>query len=68
MNIHDATERAYQNGYARGFSDAQGANMKICDKCVCRPVCNIFNATGGVGRCEHYHEEESINGKRFGLS
>lgn len=23
MNIHDATEQAYKNGYAKGFADAK---------------------------------------------
>lgn len=32
--------------------------MKICDKCLCKPVCGKREATGGhVTACEHFKEE-----------
>lgn len=31
----------------------------MCDKCLCKPVCSIFRATGGnVKACEHRVEEK----------
>ena len=35
--------------------------MELCKKCVCRPVCEIFRATGGVGRCKHYYSRSNIS-------
>lgn len=32
----------------------------MCDKCLCKPVCGIYRATGGnVKACEHFHEGQS---------
>jgi hypothetical protein len=52
MNWYDAAEQAYKNGYEAGF-DAGKRGAGICDNCACRPVCNIFSATGGVNKCVH---------------
>jgi hypothetical protein len=54
MKTWEATEIAYKNGYAAGFRDGQGVSINICTDCVCRPVCCVYNATGGVAQCEHY--------------
>lgn len=59
MDLFNATERAYKNGYERGYADAKGANSKICKNCVCKPVCAIFNATGGVTICEYKCEVQN---------
>jgi hypothetical protein len=29
----------------------------MCNKCIHKPVCSKFLATGGVERCEHFKEE-----------
>lgn len=29
--------------------------LNLCDECICQPVCEVYRATGGVGRCEHCH-------------
>lgn len=30
----------------------------MCNKCLCKPVCGIYRATGGnVKACEHHREE-----------
>ena len=59
MNLYNATEMAYKNGYKQGYSDAQCANSKICNGCVCKPVCAVFNATGGVAQCRYFYTKES---------
>lgn len=28
----------------------------LCDQCLHRPVCKIYDATGGVKRCDHVRE------------
>ena len=53
MTIYDATESAYKNGYEKGYADAKDANAEFCKDCMCKPVCCVFNATGGVATCEH---------------
>ena len=63
MDLFDATEIAYKNGYnigyTKGYTDAKCAKTEICSICVCQPVCAIFNATGGVAQCEYFHTKES---------
>ena len=29
----------------------------MCDKCIHKPVCSIYRATGGKKSCEYYREE-----------
>ena len=31
-----------------------------CDRCLCRPVCDRYKATGGVKTCEHYHKSGGL--------
>lgn len=59
MEGFTATEIAYKNGYKQGYADAKCANSEICKICVCRPVCSIYNATGGVAQCKHFYTKES---------
>ena len=68
MNMYDATEIAYQNGYKQGYKDAQCANTILCNICVSKPVCCIYRATGGILKCRHFHKEDEINGERTNLS
>lgn len=56
MRVHYATERAYRNGYEKGYADAKGEKSNICKGCVCKPVCCVFNATGGVTICKYKSE------------
>ena len=37
----------------------------MCDNCIHKPVCSIYEATGGVKRCKHYREGRK--GKVIGL-
>ena len=30
--------------------------MSLCESCVCRPVCAIYRATGGMPKCPHHHQ------------
>ena len=32
--------------------------LTMCNKCIHKPVCSKFLATGGVGKCEHFREEK----------
>ncbi len=32
-----------------------------CDDCVCKSVCGIYRATGGVHKCIHYHKDDNEN-------
>ena len=59
MDLFYATETAYKNGYEKGYADAKGANTEICKVCVCKPVCAVFNATGGVAQCRYFYTKES---------
>lgn len=59
MDKFAATEVAYKNGYEQGYADAKGTNSEICKICVCKPVCTIFNATGGVAQCRYFYTKES---------
>ena len=38
----------------RNLIAKERAMKVICNECVCKPVCSIFKATGGVNKCEHY--------------
>lgn len=29
----------------------------MCNNCIHKPVCSIFDATGGVKKCEHHRED-----------
>lgn len=29
----------------------------MCNKCIHQVICPIYNATGGVKKCEHFKEE-----------
>lgn len=54
MDIHNATELAYKNGYHDGFKEATQAKVGCCMDCLSRDVCFIFSATGGVPSCKHH--------------
>ena len=30
----------------------------ICNACVCQSVCGVYHATGGMNKCDHYHEKD----------
>lgn len=45
MNIHDATETAYKNGYAKGFADGKGEVARLQSQ---------------VNRLKKYDEERDI--------
>lgn len=30
-------------------------SLKLCKDCVCRPVCAVCRATGGMKKCRFYH-------------
>ena len=72
MDLFNATETAYKNGYdngyEKGYADAKGADGEICKICVCKQVCAIFNATGGVAQCRYFHREDALDGQRINLS
>ena len=57
MNMYDATEQAYKNGYSDGLRDAQNAK-DLCENCVCLPVCGVYRATGGTTQCK-FHQVEN---------
>lgn len=37
--------------------------LMACNGCVCKPVCEIYRATGGVNTCEFYCHERPFCGK-----
>ena len=46
-------------------SKAQKADPKFpCEYCACKPVCMIFNSTGGVVRCKYVHLDSQVNRKK----
>ena len=59
MDLFHVTETAYKNGYEKGYADAKSANNEICNMCLRKPVCSIFNATGGVAQCKYFYTKES---------
>ena len=34
-------------------------NLKQCKDCVCRPVCAVYRATGGMKECRFYHAPDA---------
>lgn len=37
--------------------------LMVCNDCVCKPVCGVFRATGGITTCEFYCCERPFCGK-----